>query len=319
MNWNRTYKIYEVIALIVIILSWWMYATYQVIDDDAHWKSFNYSMEIGVQKATFASQHADSALRADVKKQGNSREGRERIKRFELLMKQTREAVNYLESLKTRLYQGQNVQQLMFTQGNGMKVVHKMAQYFHWVGYEFRDLNILIIDYPSNTTQWIYLEYDMPRRKFIKKNQAWKKFAQHNFANSSPEAVTTLLTTWQYNLKMQEQMVMKKLGAGDLSTDLHPDAAGGVFVAQPLRQIPVGDELTAEVVIENFYGVSRVNPRFLANNIPVVINAGKGKVQFVPQTIGKQYWEARFIIKSRGRDSSIVKRTPFVVLPPKKK
>ena len=318
MNWNRTYKVYEVIALLIIALVWIM-MLFSPQDYSMHFKALQSTEEQGLTYANQQVQKDMLNLRKEVKKQGNSREGRERIKRFELLMKQTREAVNYLESLKTRLYQGQNVQQLMFTQGNGMKVVHKMAQYFHWVGYEFRDLNISIIDYPSNTTQWIYLEYDMPRRKFIKKNQAWKKFAQHNFANSSPEAVTTLLTTWQYNLKMQEQMVMKKLGAGDLSTDLHPDAAGGVFVAQPLRQIPVGDELTAEVVIENFYGVSRVNPRFLANNIPVVINAGKGKVQFVPQTIGKQYWEARFIIKSRGRDSSIVKRTPFVVLPPKKK
>lgn len=319
MNWNRTYKIYEVIALLIIVLVWAM-LLFGSQDYATHFKALQVTQEYSLTKANQRAKKDLHNLRKEVKNWGNSLEGLERIKRTELLMKRTRQIVNYLEKLKARLYQGQTVQNLMFTQGNGMQVNKKMAQHFHWVGYEFRDLNISIIDYRSNTTtEPVSFEHLMPHRKFIEKPKEWKKLAQKHFSHASTQGATAFLALWQYNLKMQEQIILKKMGASDISSNLHPDIAGGVFVVQPLRQIEVGDELTAEMVIENFYGVSRANPRFLANNIPVVINAGKGEVQFIPQAIGKQYWEARFIIKSRGRDSSIIKHIPFVVLAPEKK
>ncbi|OJJ17889.1 hypothetical protein BKI52_28950 [marine bacterium AO1-C] len=304
---NKMYLTFEILALLVI--AWvWGDMLQGAPKFSEHFTALQSAEDYGLRQAKLRAKEQVKDLRQDVRKQGNSREGRERIKRAEQLLEHTQQVVAFLEGVKRQLNKlpRNRVNDWMIEQKKAYEIKDTLDKYVKWMVKEYKDLTLPELNAlaKSNKATPLY-----------SKKESDKDFAHSYFENASKVEVKAFLSQKQLVVKQYEAEVLKKLGAGDLSSDLHPDVAGGVFVHQPLLQIPVGDHLIAEMVIKNFYGVTKANPRFFVNNTPIVVADRQGKVAFVANEVGKKHWQAKFILRIQGRDSIIIHQVPFEVLP----
>ncbi|OJJ17893.1 hypothetical protein BKI52_28970 [marine bacterium AO1-C] len=300
MKWNTIYRIYEGLAVVITLGCWWLYITTQIIDSEVHWQSFNSAVERYVNKACKASVDADSMLKADVRKNGNSREGIERIKRAALLQERTNEVMKALETTKNHLKAmpagaRRKASNWMVSQGEAHRVKEWLDKYVTWLSEEFKDLTL-------------------PKFEKIAEGDEENAlyFAHNYFAYTSPAEAVTVLSHKQSIVKRYESEVLKKLGAGDITGSfvcywLRP----GVFASTKIIQ--VGEEYNADMFIE--ISASRANPRMSINQTPVMVRDGQGQVVFRAQGVGKQFWEGKIRARVYGKDSTFVHRVPLEVLP----
>jgi len=309
MKWNTAYHIYEVLALTIIALSWWSWATDQSHYYTTHWRALGHSLEYSVQHAQMRTDRADARLREDVKRMGNSREGLDRIKRVELLRKRTKDVMmalqhtkEHLKKMPTNAYH--QTSDWMIKKEIAQQTKQKLDQYVYWLSQEFKDLSLPKFDKLAEGNQENPLYYA---------REANKDFAHNYFDHTSPAEVIALLTQKQLTVKRYEEEVMKKLDSGCCCAYLSFDKFGAAVYA-PLNTIEVGQEYTADMFINLLTG--EFNPRMVAQNQPLIVRQDKANVAFKATKIGKQFWEGRFILKTRGdRDTSLIHRVPFEVLP----
>ena len=315
MKWNTAYHIYEGVALIVIILSWWMYTTDRVIDNGIHWQSFNHSMEASVQKATITSQKSDSILREDVRKNGNSREGLDRIQRAALLKKRTNAVIanlektkNYLKTLPQNSHDQAN--HWMIRQRTAYQIKDELDKYVDWLMKEFKDLNLPKFEKIANGNEEnsLYFVWEPDR-----------DFAHNYFKYAIPTEAMAILTQKQLIIKRYESEVLKKLGGGGF----YSCCWCGFWKIEasthtPINTIQVGDEYTADMFISA--SASKTNPRMTLNGYPITVRDGIGDVQFTAKGRRKQYWEGRITFRKKwGKDTTFMQRIPYEVLPLSKK
>jgi len=299
MKPNTVYSTYEILVLLVIALTWGqvLWGRHKFTED---FVALTSTQKQAFKQAQLATQQRIKQLQEGVKKQGNTREGLERIKRAQLLLSRTNQVVNFLEAIKTPLQKmsPKQANDWMIEQKKAYQVKAVLDKYMAWYTKEYKDLAL-----PEFEANLLYSA-----------SEADEYFAQHHFKNASLAEIGAALSQKQLAIKRYEAEVLHKLGADDLHHDLHADAAGGIFVHQPFQQIQVGDDLMAEMVIKNFYGVSKANPRFFMNNTPIPVSESQGKVTFVTHGAGQKHWQAKFILRAYGRDSIIIHQIPFEVL-----
>jgi len=310
MKWNTAYHIYEVLALLIIALSWWSYITNRFIDNELHWQSFNDLIERSVAKAQVASYKADSALKAEARKNGNSREDKERIKRAALLQKRTNEVIAFLEDAKNHLKKipkeaRKQTSDWMIEQGKAHQIKKKLDTYIDWLAKEHKDLDLPKFEKiaEGNERNALYFAWENNR-----------DFAHTYFAYTSPIEAATVLSLKQTIVKRYEAEVLKKLGAGDISTS----CCFGCYRLQPVvfastKVIPVGDAYTADMFIR--IPIIRGHPRISINQTPLVVRDGQANVAFQTQGIGKQFWEGKITIQDDGKDTTFVHRMSLEVIP----
>ncbi|HAS40105.1 MAG TPA: hypothetical protein DCS93_06475 [Microscillaceae bacterium] len=308
MKWNTLYHSYEGVAMLIIVTCWWLVVTNRMINNEPHWQSFNGVIERGVANAQVASHKADSALKVDIRKQGNSREGLERIKRAALLQKRTNEVVTFLENTKNYLKQmlvedRKETSSWMITQGKAYQVKKKLDKYVEWLAKEHKDLTLPKFDKiaEGNEGNALYFAWENNR-----------DFAHTYFAYASPNEAETVLSLKQSIVKRYESYVLRKLGAGDLSSCCICYRIGA-GLSVPVHTIQVGQEYTADMFIE--ISASRANPRMSINQTPLMVKDGHAEVTFQTQGVGKQFWEGKITVRYNGKDSTIVHRVPIEVLP----
>ncbi|WP_299456745.1 VWA domain-containing protein [uncultured Microscilla sp.] len=177
-------------------------------------------LEFDIYNANRSSDQALEALKRDVKKNGGSREGIERIKRAELLKKKTTQIVDYINKTKQHLVNnaGQGLdpkthypkdplntgstQRLMRQKADTL--ASKLDTHVVWLSKEFIDL-------------------DLPKFEPLTKVYQKLSFYQAFFAHAHLGEVLSTLTTFQATVLCYQSEVLKKLGAGDLSSDLKFD------------------------------------------------------------------------------------------------
>lgn len=216
-------------------------------------------------------------LKAEVRKNGNSREGLDRIMRSELLGKKTKEIYKKVE--QWRQYK-QNFAPLQVA----------LKRYQKWLINEFRDLDIAPID----TTQPLVKSLDI---------------------GSTAIANQLLINNQKLDIYKLQAMVLRKLGAEDVTTAIRCCfGCRYVDVVPKATKVQVGEDYQADMIFgeHGFWG----NIKFYVHNQPILIQGGKSKIVFKPQGIGKQHWEAKFRFRSHGKDTAIVHKVYYKVLPP---
>ena len=299
MKWNTAYHIYEAGALLVIVLSWWLWATDQMVDQEVHWQSFDGVMERSLTKGQVASQKAVKNLKVGVRKNGNSREGLARIERALLLQKRTQKIIAMLDKAKKRLNTMpsgayRKVSNWLIAQGEAHHIKKKLDQHVNWLNWEHRDL----------------VE---PFEKFAKGNPAGNQdFAHYYFEYASPAEASLILSFKQVIIRRYEAQLLKKLGAGDLSSCCvdHRIEAG---VWAPTDIIQVGDTYAADLFISSWIHLPYL--RMQLNQTPLTVADGQGRVAFQTQGVGRQFWDAKIIWRLTGRDTTVIQRVPLEVLP----
>ncbi|OJJ21717.1 hypothetical protein BKI52_14545 [marine bacterium AO1-C] len=257
-----------------------------------------------------------TAIKADVRKQGNSREGLERIKRCNILHTRTLVLIDTLQLFKGKLNNQTPaattpVRQLLWHNEEGRKLAIKVNKYITWLGYEFKDLRL-----PK-------FELITTRHFAVKEEQQHPdKFAQLHFAYGSVATVRALLTFWQNTLLEYEREILKKLGSGDLCASMCCYGCGGVEARVSTQSdiIRLGEVYEAKMFVST--NASRANPRATYNGSPIMVKDGRGevrvKVKPIPDSIKAdkvtRFWKGSITFKTKGRDTTLSLRVPYTVL-----
>jgi len=294
----------------------------------------NSALEHSLANAKDASDNALKALKADVKKQGNSREGLDRIKRAELLKKRTAEMLGDIEKIKSKLINDAGdgldpkthtvknpkeegkVGEIMIgatKDGEGYKLKKKLDSYVKWLGTEFKDLTLPKFDpiAEGNANNPLYAADPV---------QKGKDFSEANFGHTPVVAALAVLTQKQSVVLRYESEVLKKLGAGDISADLKFDKVeAGVSVEA--NTVAPGDEYVASLFISA--SASKANPRMTYNGSPISVKDGKGEVRFKVRDPGsytdgraKGKWKGSITFKSRNRDTTFLVEKEYTIVQP---
>ncbi|EAY28662.1 hypothetical protein [Microscilla marina] len=271
-------RIYEIVVLLIVLG-----CLGQIL-----WDTPTYDLQLGdlqtAMKAIWQQGHKKAGkamenLKEDVHKNGNSREGRERIKRAQLLIKKTTKLNGLFERTNNQWHNGKQ----------GFDALKKaLKKHTDWINSEFNDLDLAPVD-PKHTLA------KYPHR-----------------SNATTIATKALIAEKKLQIQRLQAMILRKLGAGDLSVSIS-DRYFRPGVIPTLNQIQVGDRYQADMILSGT--ASRSIPRFSIYKIPLPVNEGKSEVIFKTQGVGKQYWEARFRFNSRGKDITIVQKVYYEVLP----
>ena len=294
----------------------------------------NSALEHSLANAKSASDGALKALKADVKKNGNSREGLDRIKRAELLKKKTAEILGEIDKIKQTLInkagdgldpkthtvknpkEEGKVGEIMIgasKDGEGYKLKKKLDGYVSWLGTEFKDLQLPKFEKIAEGNENNPLYAGDPV-------QSGKDFPEANFGHTPVVAALAVLTQKQSVLLRYESEVLKKLGAGDLTADLKFDKVeAGVSVEA--KTVAPGDEYVASLFISA--SASKANPRMTYNGSPITVKDGKGEVRFKVRDPGsykdgraKGKWSGSITFKNKGRDTTFKVEEEYTIVQP---
>lgn len=300
MNWNILYRIYEtltqlVIAVCLIFMFFVSPTTYNELFED-----LQVNLDIGLKAAQTGANEAIEGLKIEVKKNGNSREGLERIQRAEALNKKTDSLISYLKHVKDNL--------------PNKAVTHKTTKalniYTTWLNQEFKDLDVPRFGKLTKGNAHKAL-YD--KDWFFKE----KDFVHTYFANTTVAAANALLTQKQLTIKRFESEILKKMGASSYWLYVRRYVYWNLQVLPTTNTVQAGDEYMADMTTMAYAG--NVKPRFSMGNTPLPVADGRSTVVWQPKKTGKQYWKAKFVFKLSGRDTCLIRQIPFWVLPKNEK
>lgn len=297
----------------------------------------NSALEHSLINAQKSSDQALEALKKDVKKNGNSPEGRDRIKRAELLKKRTAGIIGDVEKIKQKLITdaGDGLDKKTHTvknpkeegkvgeimigghegsgDGEGYKLKKKLDKFVSWLGTEFKDLDLPKFEKLAEGNEKKALYASDP----IQKN---KDFAEANFGHTPVVAALAVLTQKQSEILRYQSEVLKKLGAGDLTADIKFDRVeAGVSV--DAKTVAPGDEYKASLFIAA--SASKAKPRMTLNGSPIAVKEGKGEVSFKVRDPGsytdgraKGSWEGTITFKSKGKDTTFRVKEEYTIVQP---
>jgi Ca-activated chloride channel family protein len=176
-----------------------------------------HSLEHSLVSAKTSSDKALEALKKDVKKNGSSREGLERIKRAELLKKKSATLLGNISKIKQQLIDkaGQGLDEKTYRpkdpfnttttqrlmRENVDEFSKKLEKYVSWLSIEFKDL-------------------DLPKFEPLGKGYQDLGFYETFFADANLGETLCFLTNRQAEVLRYQAEVLKRLGAGDLTADL---------------------------------------------------------------------------------------------------
>lgn len=259
-------------------------------------------------------QKASDILKVDVRRQGNSREGMERIQRTNLLNERIQWALDTLQLLKEKLSgkeatSTKPVRRLFWDNDGGRKLAMRINKDIKWLLNEYIDLNLVV----SN---------DLIQREFaLSEKYNLDKFTELHFAQGTVASTLALLNYWQMSIVWYQSEILAKLGAGDISADhRNPSIEGGITTKSDI--IKLGETYEATIFVTSRFNY--IHPRALLNSadIPLLVNNGQAEFGIVTKAIPDsikankitRYWEGSMTFKSRGRDTTLKVRMPYTVL-----
>jgi gliding motility-associated protein GldM len=289
----------------------------------------NQSLEHSLDGAKAASEAALQALIKQVQKEGNTTEGRERIKRADELKKETAKLLGEIDKYKRKLIEaGEGVDpktgsvknpkeetkvEIMMIgptkNGLGYDLKKKLDAYNEYLVKEYGDLGFSKSDFlplaEGNQNNPLYKNDPVQRGK---------DFAEANFGQTPVVAALAVLTQKQTEIVRYEQEVLKKLGAGEFGKEIKFDQITALASADA-NVIAAGSEYRAEMFISATS--SKSGAKMTYNGSPVRVNEkGVGEVKFVAAGNGEQSWRGTITINNRGRDTTFTFEKKFTVVQP---
>lgn len=170
-----------------------------------------HALEYALDGAKTRSDYALEAIKKDVKKQGSSREGLKRIKRVELLKKNSVTLVVNIDKIKRRLMKeaggGLSLETRgVKTPGNSKTVAVIMQQ-------ESAELQTKLVDY----VRLLHTEYKDLGGAMLSLGKDWKQPQFYDTWYKDANVIEALLNLTQHQTAVlrYEAEILKKMGAGD--------------------------------------------------------------------------------------------------------
>ncbi|OJJ20971.1 hypothetical protein BKI52_10370 [marine bacterium AO1-C] len=212
--------------------------------------SLLYSLEHGLYQAKGESDNMLRELKRDVKKQGNSREGLERIKRAERLKQQTAALLGEIEKVKHILIQNagggldpkKHWPKKPLNTRNTRRIMQKEAPTLS------KRLNAFTLFVATQ-----YKDLSLPKFENLGDGVDGDSFYETFFKGANLVEALSALTQKQAVSLRYELEVLKKLGAGDLSADLKFDRPDPVKQFFGEVKADIEKEKYAETYSSQFY------------------------------------------------------------------
>lgn len=217
MNWNAIYHTYEDLALMVITTIWGMILLEPAAANTADYQSINGQLESVLLNTFEKGRNSLEALCYDVELNGNSLEGLDRIKRAEELNQRFNKVQKNLNQIREQT-----------NRENLNDAVLLFNKQIEWINQEFNDLQL----------------------PHFEKIMSHDPFGYYSI--NSTEATEILLLAYQLKIDRYKHQVLRKLGAGDLTSiircgpfEWYPYIIPHSYIVQ------VGDEYTADIFDES--------------------------------------------------------------------
>lgn len=260
-------------------------------------------------------------IKRNVKKAGNFREGRESIKRAELLKKKTAIMMTEVEKIKQALVKdaGGGLDEKTYTvknprakvavsnlmvglpggsKGKGYKLQQQLDTYSTWINNEFKDL----IKKPFASLTKVRGESDN------------KNFVDHNFWQKPVVVALAKMSQIQHQILNNELNVLTQLKATTKETDDLVFDKVYTGVSAESNVLRSGDVYRASMMIAAYS--SKLKAKMMVNGKPIKVENGIGKVRFkTTYPLGRKYWEGEVTFKSKGRDTTFRIKQEYVVIP----
>jgi hypothetical protein len=258
------YQIYGTLAIFTIALCWCWVAWVPLANYHQQLEEANLWMEHSLALVKERAKKLDDETVKDVKRNGNSSEGLERIERGKLLRKRTQAVIDQIEQLKQAIKTNQQAYQVMVEQGNALRIEQLTQAHIQWLNYEYRDL-------------------DIPKFKFIRGTREFIS-AKHHFSHTTSSAAIAWLNQRALAVRHFEHQVARKLlGAFSLSCSWFINSYD-LMVFPKYKQIQVGDEYTADMFMKKSAG--RLHPRMTSYGQPIAVRDWMGEVYIPTQKLG---------------------------------
>ncbi|TAF67683.1 MAG: gliding motility protein GldM [Cytophagales bacterium] len=289
----------------------------------------NDSLEHAYAEAEKTSKGAVAALEKQVAKEGNAREGLERVKRAKELRAKTEALIKKMEAIKQELItagdgpghgghgvknpkEETKVEVLMVgpegsKSGKGYTLEKDLNDYVKYLNTQFKDMGITNLSPLAigNENKAYYADDAVQRNK---------DFAQASFQSTPVVAALAIVTQLENEVLKYEQEVLKKLGAGDFGRELKFDKIEAVVAVESSVLAP-GDEFKAKLYLSA--AASNAKMQMFFNGAAVQMKEGVGVVtQRVAGGAGEVPWEGKIIFNNRGKDTTFVVKGKYKVISP---
>lgn len=292
------YQVYGALAMLTVALCWCWVAWVPLNNYQQQLEEANLLMERSLAMVKERAKELDDETVKDVKKNGNSEEGLERIERGKLLRKRTQAVIDQIEQLKQAIKTNQQAYRVMVEQGNALRIDQLTQGHIQWLNHEYRDLDIL-------------------KFKFIRGSRAFIS-TKHHFSHATSSAAIAWLNQRALAVRRYEHKVARKLLGASMPGCYWFINSYDPIVFPKYKQIQVGDEYTADLFISKSAG--RHRPRMTSYGQPIAVNDWMGEVVIPAQKLGKFYWSGTITYKDirTKKDSTITFHQFYQVVPQNK-
>lgn len=311
---KKIYHLYEGIALLLVVVCGWQ----MVLRPSEYYVNYFSPLQDQLNQAlTKAHQDNRQVVKSQVwhyqRLDGASREGRERYQRLIRLHKKTNVLTTRIENLKGQLQKSplhnqSTVKALMIDQHKGDSLKYWLNQHVDWLINEHKDLDLPKFDKLAEGNQQnpLYAN-DL--------SQAYKGFAEANFAHTPVVMALGILTLKQFMLRRYEREVRLRM---DITCGSYYAMFPWVYAyaSPPSTTIQVGDDYISDMFIgRELIAASPAiyyNARFSPDAFP------EEQLTFKVKGKGKQVWQGRLKYQYQGQDTTIHYKTFYTIYPSKK-
>lgn len=311
MIWNTLYRIYEGIALLVILtfLGFMVFTPSLAVYYSGIFEDFRIEMEASQKASEIVSNNVAKQLKKNIQSKGNSLEGLKGVERAKLLKEQTGKMIAYLEKTKDELEASGSkyAHKVMIEQGQGAKLEARLNKFVAWITTAFHDLDLpeLTPLAKGNANNALY-QKDWYFRE--------KDFAHTYFSHTPIAIAKALLAQKQLAVRRYEREALKTiLFAYTPRNNRCCIGCLSIMAVAPTKTIQVGDEYTADMVLDDAT-LTRQRHYYMNKDM---LPSKKEQAKLVFKTTGKgtKYWEATFKYKMWHHGShQVVKRIPYRVI-----
>jgi len=305
MNWNSTYYVYEIIAILAITICLGMAVFQKENHYDEDIKQLYFVLEAAKNKASLNKNHP--LVKKFAKQVRQEDLGHQFLPRFQQARLEAQSVIGKLEKHKKYLNQyaydaTQPVAQYLIRERNGYTIQQVFNQYIDHLNDHYKDLSLYKFHkIPLNNKDHVLYS---KRWGFVEKD-----FVHYTFEGATVAEALTMITQKQMILLRYAQEVLKRLSFGPTYSCGPFGFSIGVSSLQDVVQ--VGDTLTMEM----FVGLP-IGHWYYAeiNGKQVRFQEGKYvQVAFEATGQGKQYWTGKINYCEDGIEQTKTFKVPYWV------
>jgi ABC-type phosphate/phosphonate transport system substrate-binding protein len=301
-----------------VILSGWLCACGQSQDSKhQRWNELLDSQSVDYQ---IIRTEKLKAFKEQIIKEGNTPEGKERLKRVKDILPRTQAILNFLDTMRKKIDNTAKtkINKILLGQkkdGLAYQLQQKIKTYQNWLKQEFADFGISNDDFRLIAIDKQALSIDQPTPLDD------VGFVLANFSQLSKNELLSNLTRIRTQILQNEELVLKKLGVGEFYKPIICNFGPYLYAIDYADTIKINEDYRALMFTNNLFNSSNT----FATQIEMIFRSkpidlkerNYGIIQFQAEGQGAQTWEAilKYQNEEKGIDTNFRISQKYYVIP----